>query len=152
MCCSNIFWLSNVTFWWFKKCVPDLLVNRTLFLISLCSWGYSWIIHILGITALQLDTEKQHELREWNLQLPWQSIFCLLTVIFPIHADRNVMYSYFSYSKNINLTGWVNYHLAKWLCVCFRTEWLCVQVQLQSLKLQILHLFRARSSLTFRQV
>ena len=33
-----------------------------------------------------------------------------------------------------------------------RTKWLCVQVQLQSLKIQILYLLQARSSLTFRQL
>ena len=32
-------------------------------------------------------------------------------------------------------------HLAKWLSACLRTKWLSVQVPLQSLKLQILHLF-----------
>ena len=42
--------------------------------------------------------------------------------------------------------------LTKWLSVCLRTKWLWVRVQLQSLKLQISHLLRARSSLTFRQL
>ena len=42
--------------------------------------------------------------------------------------------------------------LAKWLSVCLRTEWLWVQVLLQSRKLQISRLFRARGSLTFRQL
>ena len=42
--------------------------------------------------------------------------------------------------------------LAKWLSVRLRTKWLWVRVQLQSLKLQISRLFRARSSLTFRQL
>ena len=42
--------------------------------------------------------------------------------------------------------------LAKWLSVHLWTEWLWVRVQLQSLKLQILRLLRARSSLTFRQM
>ena len=42
--------------------------------------------------------------------------------------------------------------LAKWLSVRLWTKWLWVQVQLQSLKLQILHLFKARSSLTFRKI
>ena len=43
-------------------------------------------------------------------------------------------------------------HLAKWLNVHLRTKWLQVRVPLLSLKLQILHLFQARSSLTFRQL
>ena len=46
-------------------------------------------------------------------------------------------------------------HLAKlveWLSVRLRTNWFCVQLQLQSLKLQISRLLRARSSLTFRQL
>ena len=42
--------------------------------------------------------------------------------------------------------------LAKWLCVCLRTKWLWVRVQLQSLKLQISHQLQPRSSLTFRQL
>ena len=41
--------------------------------------------------------------------------------------------------------------LAKWLNVHLGTEWFWVQVQLQSLKHQILRLIRERSSLTFRQ-
>ena len=42
--------------------------------------------------------------------------------------------------------------LAKWLRVCLWTKWLWVRVQLQSLKLQISCLLRARSSLTFRKL
>ena len=42
--------------------------------------------------------------------------------------------------------------MAKWLNVRLRTKWFWVWVQLQSLKLQISHLLRARSSLTFRQL
>ena len=41
--------------------------------------------------------------------------------------------------------------LAKWLSVRLRTKWLWVRIALLSLKLQIWHLLRARSSLTFRQ-
>ena len=42
--------------------------------------------------------------------------------------------------------------LAKWLSVRLQTKWLWVRIPLQSLKLQIWRLFRARSSLTFRQL
>ena len=42
--------------------------------------------------------------------------------------------------------------LAKWLTVRWRTKWLWVQVPLESLKFQTLCLFRARRSLTFRQL
>ena len=42
--------------------------------------------------------------------------------------------------------------LAKWLSVSLPTKWFWVQVQLQLLKLQILHLLWARSSLTLRQL
>ena len=42
--------------------------------------------------------------------------------------------------------------LTNWLSVSSQTKWLWVWVPLQSLKLQILRLFRARSSLTFRQL
>ena len=45
-----------------------------------------------------------------------------------------------------------NQRLIDNLSVRLRTKWLWVRVQLQSLKLQILHLLRARSSLTFRQL
>ena len=40
--------------------------------------------------------------------------------------------------------------LAKWLSAPLQTKWLWVRLLLQSLKLQISRLFRARSSLTFR--
>ena len=42
--------------------------------------------------------------------------------------------------------------LAKWLSVRLRTKCLWVRVPLQSLNLQIWHLLRVRSSLTFRQL
>ena len=42
--------------------------------------------------------------------------------------------------------------LAKWLSVRLRNKWFWVRVQLQSLKLQISRMLRARSSLTFRQL
>ena len=42
--------------------------------------------------------------------------------------------------------------LAKWLGVRLRTKCLWIQVQLQSLKLQISRFFRARSSLTLRKL
>ena len=38
--------------------------------------------------------------------------------------------------------------LAKWLSVCLRTNWLWIQLPLLSLKLKILPMSRARSSLT----
>ena len=41
--------------------------------------------------------------------------------------------------------------LAKWLSFRLRTKWFCVRIPLLSLKLQIWHLLRTRSSLTFRQ-
>ena len=47
---------------------------------------------------------------------------------------------------------WFGNHLAKWLSVRLQTKWFCVRFQLQSLKLQILRLLRAKSSLTFRQL
>ena len=40
--------------------------------------------------------------------------------------------------------------MAKWLSVRLQTKWFWVQVQLQSLKLQISRLLRAKSSLSFR--
>ena len=43
-------------------------------------------------------------------------------------------------------------HLTKRFSVCSRTKWLWLRIALQSLKLQISRLFRARSSLTFRQL
>ena len=49
----------------------------------------------------------------------------------------------------------VNKHsnrLAKWLSARLRTKWLWVRVPLLSPKLQISHLFQARSSLMFRQL
>ena len=42
--------------------------------------------------------------------------------------------------------------LAKWLSVLWRSKWLWVQDPLQPLNIEIWHLLRARSSLTFRQL
>ena len=50
------------------------------------------------------------------------------------------------------ITYVVNEQLAKWLRVRLRSKWLWVRVPLQSLNIQILRLFRARSSLTFRSL
>ena len=49
-----------------------------------------------------------------------------------------------SLSSATNNQPWLNVHL--------RTKWLWVRVPLQSLKLQIFHLFGERSSLPFRQI
>ena len=67
-----------------------------------------------------------------------------------------------SHDKNIELNALYRWvlptqlkHLAnltKWLSVCLWTKWLWVWVPLQSLKLQILCLFWARSFLTLRQL
>ena len=49
---------------------------------------------------------------------------------------------------------WTLNHLAssaKWLSVQLQTKWLLVRIPLLSLKLQIWHLFQARSFLTFRK-
>ena len=61
--------------------------------------------------------------------------------------QSNVRYSYI-------ITTWLNDlgSTAKFLSVRLRTKWLMVQVQLQSLELQVLHLLQGRSSLTFRQL
>ena len=45
----------------------------------------------------------------------------------------------------------VNKVPSQWLSVRLRTKWLCVRIPLLSLKLQIMYLFHARSSLTFGQ-
>ena len=45
-----------------------------------------------------------------------------------------------------------NVNLAKRLSVRLRTKWFWIRVQLQSLKLQISRLLRARSSLTFKHL
>ena len=42
--------------------------------------------------------------------------------------------------------------LAKWLSIRLQTKWFWVRVHLQSLKLHVTRLLRARSSLTFRQL
>ena len=56
-------------------------------------------------------------------------------------------------------TNWIQcsdyvtiFRLIIWLSVRLWTKWLWVRVQLQSLKLQISRLLRARISLTFRQI
>ena len=41
----------------------------------------------------------------------------------------------------VTATGLETTSLAKWFSVCLQTKWLWIQVQLQSLKLQISHLF-----------
>ena len=42
--------------------------------------------------------------------------------------------------------------VCKWCSVCLRTKWLWVWFPLQSIIFKILHLFRAKRSLTFRQL
>ena len=39
-----------------------------------------------------------------------------------------------------------------WLTVCLQTKWLWIRIPLQSLKCQVSRLFRARSSLIYRQL
>ena len=59
----------------------------------------------------------------------------------------NTMYRYVLRTQFNRLAS-----LAKWLSVHLWTKWLWVWAQLQSLKLQILRLLWARSSLTFREL
>ena len=63
------------------------------------------------------------------------------------HIQSNVPYRYVLRAQLNHLAS-----LAKWLSVRLWTKWFWVQVQLQSLKLQISCLLWARSSLTFRQL
>ena len=60
------------------------------------------------------------------------------------------MHRTYKYSQHSSIIWpvWLN----DWVSVRLRTKWLWVRVQLQSLKLHISRLLRARSSLTFRQL
>ena len=51
-----------------------------------------------------------------------------------------------TYTSDITPVSRITFSLAKWLSVCLWTKWLWVWVTLQSLILQIPHLFRARST------
>ena len=67
--------------------------------------------------------------------------------------DKSVVTLGFQWKKISQLQFYINLtklaSFAKWLNVLLWTKWLWVRVQLQSLKLQILRLLRARSPLTF---
>ena len=57
-------------------------------------------------------------------------------------------------SCHVRVSKWTHTDLtsmAKWLSIRLRNKWLWIRISLLSLKLQIWHLLRARSSLTFRQ-
>ena len=66
------------------------------------------------------------------------------------HDKYSQMHRTDKYSEHSSINHLAS--LAKWLSDRLRTKWFWVQVQLQSLKLQILRLHWARSSLTFRQL
>ena len=57
-----------------------------------------------------------------------------------------------SFSMDESYNGLTKASLIKWLSVRVRTKLLSVRVPLHSLKVQILRLFRAKSSLTFREL
>ena len=79
----------------------------------------------------------------------WEVIRKLLKVKFavnPVRDDKYLVAKLKIFNK-IKLAS-----LAKWLSVRLRIKWLWVRIPLQSLKLQISRLFRARTSLTFRQL
>ena len=79
----------------------------------------------------------------------WEVIRKLLKVKFavnPVRDDKYLVAKLKIFNK-IKLGS-----LAKWLSVRLRIKWLWVRIPLQSLKLQISRLFRARTSLTFRQL
>ena len=79
----------------------------------------------------------------------WEVIRKLLKVKFavnPVRDDKYLVAKLKIFNK-IKLAS-----LAKWLSVRLRIKWLWIRIPLQSLKLQISRLFRARTSLTFRQL
>ena len=81
------------------------------------------------------------------------TVWCIWLYRVWIHSEMCTWHGKYIQSKYI-LTTQLNRlaSLAKWLSVRLWTKWLWVRVQLQSLKLQILRLLLARSSLTFRQL
>ena len=74
----------------------------------------------------------------------------------PTNYKKTIIQNYLWDLSDWNCTRTQNHlvwpNLAKWLSVRLRTKWFWVRVQLQSLKLQISRLLRARRSLTFRQL
>ena len=66
--------------------------------------------------------------------------------------DYQLLYGVTATGFEPTTTYFVNEHSTKWLRVRLRSKWLWVRISLLSLKLQISHLLRARSSLTFRQL
>ena len=77
----------------------------------------------------------------------WAVLWVLICMVHLTVCSWLVTYAFQSESTFYNLAS-----LDKWLSVHLRTKWLWVRVQLQPLKLLILHLFRARSSLKFKQL
>ena len=100
-------------------------------------------------------------IRKVLLEFLQLELFHILTdLIVTILFNFKVMLNFFYLLSDCNWTRSQNHlvckrtlnHLANWLSFHLRTKWFQVRVQLQSLKLQILHLLRARSSLTFKQL
>ena len=99
---------------------------------TVCSYHVTYAIQSESTLCSGLNVKK---LLSWSRREIWNLSDC----------NWAVTHNYLVQKRTLN-------HLAKWLSVRLWTKWLWVRVQLQSFKLQISCLLRARSSLTFKQL
>ena len=119
-------------------------------------WPNGWVF-VQELSGSGLDSSCSHFMSRFHpcfeQGLPWHSRNYRVWIHFEMRTwhDKKIQ-SYWPCREVLRsglnlLVSW-----AKLLSLHLRTDWFSVRVQLQSLKLQIAHLLRARSSLTFTQL
>ena len=106
-----------------------------------CFFKHNYVSERLKIVVFKFDKATSINLNEedhgmWRIWKPLKELF------FSYHI--NFLKASFSMDESYNSLKKAS--LAKWLSVRLRTMWLWIRVPLQSLKLQISRLFRARGS------
>ena len=119
-------------------------------------WPNGWVF-VYEVSGCGFESRSSHLIFRYGAffeqGVPWHSGNCRVWIHSQTRTwhekkiQSNAPYRYVLTTQLNHLAS-----LAKSLSVRLRTKWLLVRVPLQSLNLQIWRLFRARSSLTFRQL
>ena len=119
-------------------------LNRWVFVNELSGCGFEFRSNQTSDVAPASSKEY------YDIHAKIQAVECGFTL--KLVSDMKITYSQThhtdKYSTQLNHLA----SLAKWLNVGLQTKWLQFQIPLLLLKLEISHLYRSRSFLTFRQL
>ena len=116
--------------------------------ISGYKWLNDWVVSWVLICMVHLTVRSYHVMYAFQSE---STLYSFLNVKELLARNRHKIWSLSDCNWTRTQNHWYHFHLPL-DPVHLRSKWLLVWVPLQLLKLQILHLYWARSSLTFRQI